>query len=143
MWLAEAVGKHTNADVVLVDEQLATKALAAGEVTPRVLIGAVPRVEVVRFTVNGSDGLRELLEQVHKVSPNVVAHVSASTADDGAIRVTYPCVDYAAALDRKAAGLDGPEIADFERIRDRSLWRIAVEAAREQKSLKAQMEAVR
>jgi len=135
LWLADAVREHTDVDVVLVDEQLASKALAAGEVTPKVLLDAVPRIEVVRFTVDGSDSLRTLLEQVRTINPNIILHTDAGSADDATIRVAYPCVGHADALDRKAVGLDSPLVADLERLRDRSLWQIAVEAAREQKSL--------
>lgn len=141
LWLADAVRKHTQVDVVLVDDQLAAKSLGAGNVTPQTLLAAVPRVEIVRFSVDGASALRLLLEKVREVRPNVIVHAAAKPAEGSPIRVAYPCVDYAATLDREAVGLDSPAVTDLERLRDRSLWQIAVEAARRQKTLTAPAEA--
>ena len=134
-WLAEAAGQYADADVVLIGAELASQDIPAGEITPRALLGAVPRVEVVRFGVDGANNMDLLLEHIHQVSPSVIAHVRSEPAEGATIRVAYPCVGYFDVLNRKTVGLDSPLVADLERLRDRSLWQIAVEAAREQKAL--------
>ena len=134
-WLAEGVRRSVDADVVLVPKELVSRPLGAGKVTPRSLLPGVPRLEVMRFSVEGPDALRDLLVHVREANPSIVCTGLTSPRGGGAIRCAYPCVHYGGALRLEKSGLDSPLVKDLERVTDRSLWHIAIGEARSRKTL--------
>ena len=135
LWLAEAIRKHAAADVVLTPDKLVTGGLGKGKLTPRALLKVVPRLEVVRFSVAGPGRLERLIERIRRRNKSIISHGRIPEAA-GKIIVAYPCVRYDRPLDTKAVGLDTLPASAIERLGDRSLWQIAIQAARTSKLLK-------
>jgi 2',3'-cyclic-nucleotide 2'-phosphodiesterase (5'-nucleotidase family) len=152
-WLAEAVAADAGADVVLLPGPLASAGLPAGKFTLAELPD-ITRLEVVRFTVPDRHALAALLAEVRKAVPKARLYTLAGkTPGSGdaqrtqgtattkgtttGIRVAYPCVKYDQMIDPKDSGLRGATVSAVERLEGRSLWDIAVAAARRQKTILA------
>lgn len=133
-WLADAVRKNTGADAVIMPRELAGP-LPAGEITPQVLLKAIPRLEIAAFDVAGHEQLGRVLEAIRQVNKTAVLFADAKKA--AKVRVAYPCVGHDRILDPAQAGIDKALVTDLRRIEGRSLWQIAVEAARAQKVVPA------
>jgi hypothetical protein len=154
-WLAEAVAAEAGADVVLLPGPLATAGLPAGKFALAKLPD-IARLEVVRFAVPDQRALAALLAEVRKAVPKARLYTPAGHAGgngtngtnrtDGTsaaapratgIRVAYPCVKFDQMIDPKDSGLRGATVSAVERLEGRSLWDIAVAAARRQKTITA------
>ena len=152
-WLAEAVAAEAGADAVLLPGSLASAGLPAGKFTLAELPD-VARMEVVRFTVPDGPALAALLAEVRKAVPKARLYTPAARTGGGGaaertkgtattkgttagIRVAYPCVRYDQMIDPKDSGLRGATVSAVERLEGRTLWDIAVAAARRRKTILA------
>jgi 2',3'-cyclic-nucleotide 2'-phosphodiesterase (5'-nucleotidase family) len=152
-WLAEAVAAEAGADVVLVPGPLASAGLPAGKFTLAELPD-ITRLEVVRFDLPDGPAVVSLLAEVRKAVPKARLYSPAARTGGGGaaertqgtattkgttagIRVAYPCVKYDQMIDPKDSGLRGATVSAVERLEGRSLWDIAVAAARRQKTIVA------
>ena len=148
-WLAEAVAAEAEADVVLLPGPLASAGLPAGKFTLAELPD-IARLEVVRFAVGDRQALTGLLAEVRKAVPKARLYTPGGRAGGkgtegtattqgttAGIRVAYPCVRYDQTIEAKDSGLRGLTVSAVERVEGRSLWDVAVAAARRQKTILA------
>ncbi len=135
-WLAAATLDATGADLVLLDGGAVSEGLSSGELTPRVFLRRVPRLDIVMGLLEDAVALEEILNAVQEHPPEIISYPAESVPDEGPYSVALVLTPYNSPLRLDAAGLENVSFAGLLRVEDKSLWQVAVEAVREQGILK-------